>query len=98
MAVTTVLVALNLLTLVQGAAVEFVPRASGSLDSWLATETPIALQGVLDNIGSSGAFTEGADGGIVLASPSKADPNCMLYPSSTSLTFRHSWENISNFV
>ena len=87
MVVTTALAALNLLILVQGAVVEFVPRASGSLDSWLATETPIALQGVLNNIGSSGAFTEGADEGIVIASPSKADPNCKLYASdiSTSL-------------
>ncbi|EEA23089.1 glycoside hydrolase 15 protein [Talaromyces marneffei ATCC 18224] len=75
MAVTTALAALNLLTLVQGAAVQFAPRASGSLDTWLASETPVALQGVLNNIGSSGAFTEGADAGSVLASPSKADPN-----------------------
>lgn len=84
MAVTTAFAALNLLTLVQGSVVEFSPRASGSLDSWLATETPIALQGVLNNIGSSGAFTEGADEGIVLASPSKADPNCTLCPSDIS--------------
>lgn len=83
MAVTTALAALNLLTLVQGAAVQFAPRASGSLDTWLASETPVALQGVLNNIGSSGAFTEGADAGSVLASPSKADPNC------TFISFRH---------
>ncbi|EED14963.1 glucoamylase precursor, putative [Talaromyces stipitatus ATCC 10500] len=75
MAVTAVLAALNLLISVQGAVVESVPRASGSLDSWLAAETPIALQGVLNNIGSGGVFTEGAVEGIVIASPSKADPN-----------------------
>lgn len=56
---------------------DFVPRATGSLDSFLSSETPIALQGLLDNIGPDGAFTAGARPGIVIASPSKSDPNCM---------------------
>lgn len=77
MVVATALTALSLLTSVHGAA-EFALRATGSLDSWLATETPIALQGVLNNIGSSGAFTNGADEGIVIASPSMQDPDCKL--------------------
>lgn len=51
-------------------------RASGSLDSFLATETPIALQGVLNNIGPSGQNAPGASAGIVVASPSQEDPNC----------------------
>lgn len=53
-----------------------VPRASGSLDSWLAAESPYALQGVLDNIGAGGAKVSGAKSGIVVASPSKSDPDC----------------------
>ncbi|KAL1969255.1 hypothetical protein VTN77DRAFT_9447 [Rasamsonia byssochlamydoides] len=50
-------------------------RATGSLDSFLATETPIALQGVLNNIGANGADVAGASPGIVVASPSKSDPD-----------------------
>lgn len=52
------------------------PRATGSLDSWLATESPYALQGVLANIGPDGADASGASSGIVIASPSKSDPDC----------------------
>ncbi|KAJ9249827.1 CAZyme family GH15 and CBM20 [Paecilomyces variotii] len=51
------------------------PRATGSLDSWLATESPYALQGVLANIGPDGADASGASSGIVIASPSKSDPD-----------------------
>jgi glucoamylase len=46
------------------------------LDSWLATETSTALQGVLDNIGSGGANTAGVSSGFVIASPSKSNPDC----------------------
>jgi glucoamylase len=70
----SVLAALNLLAVTQAA--KFVPRATGSLDTWLASETSIALNGVLDNIGSSGAFTEGISSGVVVASPSQVDPDC----------------------
>lgn len=56
-------------------------RASGSLDSFLATETPIALQGVLNNIGPNGADVAGASAGIVVASPSRSDPDCRFFPT-----------------
>ncbi len=51
-------------------------QASGTLDSFIAFESPIALQGVLDNIGDMGSKVAGADPGLVIASPSKADPDC----------------------
>ncbi|KAF7185931.1 Glucoamylase [Pseudocercospora fuligena] len=51
------------------------PRATGTLDSWLAAESPIALQGVLNNIGSSGSKASGASAGIIVASPSKSNPD-----------------------
>jgi hypothetical protein len=41
-----------------------------------AIERAIALQGVLDNIGPSGVKVPGAGRGIVIASPSKVDPDC----------------------
>lgn len=51
-------------------------RATGSLDTWLATETSVARQGILDNIGSSGAYAASAKSGIVVASPSTNTPDC----------------------
>ena len=52
-------------------------RATGSLASFIASESPIALQGVLNNIGSTGSLAPGADPGMVVASPSTVNPNCM---------------------
>ncbi|KAJ5159273.1 Six-hairpin glycosidase [Penicillium coprophilum] len=51
------------------------PRATGSLDTWLASETTVARQGILDNIGSDGAHAANAKPGIVVASPSTSNPN-----------------------
>ncbi|KAJ6035928.1 hypothetical protein N7540_000207 [Penicillium herquei] len=51
------------------------PRATTSLDAWLASETTVALQGIQDNIGSSGAYAESASSGIVIASPSTDSPD-----------------------
>lgn len=51
-------------------------RATGSLDTWLASETTVARQGILDNIGASGVYAESAKPGIVIASPSLDNPDC----------------------
>lgn len=51
-------------------------RVTGSLDTWLASETTVARQGVLDNIGSSGAYAVSASPGIIIASPSTSSPDC----------------------
>ncbi|CAI7639579.1 unnamed protein product [Penicillium glandicola] len=55
--------------------VAVVPRATGSLDTWLAAESAIARQGIVDNIGSAGAYAANAKPGIVVASPSTSDPD-----------------------
>ncbi|KAL1997043.1 hypothetical protein VTN49DRAFT_7908 [Thermomyces lanuginosus] len=52
-----------------------VPHATGSLDDFLAAQSPIAFQGILNNIGPSGAYSEGVNPGVVIASPSKQDPD-----------------------
>jgi glucoamylase len=52
-----------------------------SVDSFIATESPIALADLLCNIGSAGTCVPGADSGIVLASPDSTNPDCT-YPSS----------------
>lgn len=46
------------------------------LEKYIKTERVIALQGVLDNIGPNGVKVPGAGRGIVIASPSKANPDC----------------------
>lgn len=42
-----------------------------SVDTFIATESPIALADMLCNIGSAGACASGASSGIVVASPDK---------------------------
>ncbi len=49
-----------------------------SLASFIASETPRSLKGILDNIGPNGTQVEGAASGLVIASPSKVDPDCTL--------------------
>ena len=51
-------------------------RATGSLSSFIASESPIALQGILNNLGPSGSLAPGAAPGILVASPSTTNPNC----------------------
>lgn len=47
-----------------------------SASSFLETEVPIALADLLCNIGSAGSCAAGAGSGIVIASPSKTNPDC----------------------
>lgn len=50
-------------------------RASdASVDAFIASESKIALQGILNNIGGSGSKAEKAHNGVVIASPSD-DPD-----------------------
>ncbi|GAB7352423.1 hypothetical protein MBLNU459_g2842t1 [Dothideomycetes sp. NU459] len=64
-------------------------RATGSLTAWLASESSVALQGVLANIGANGADASGADSGIVIASPSKTNPNYFYtWTRDSALTFK----------
>lgn len=53
-------------------------RKRVTLDDWIASESPIALQGVLDNLGRDGSKASGAAAGILVASPSTSNPNCTL--------------------
>lgn len=47
-----------------------------SVDSFIATESPIALRNLLCNIGSSGSCVPGAASGLVIAGPGRANPDC----------------------
>ncbi|PPQ92630.1 hypothetical protein CVT25_007709 [Psilocybe cyanescens] len=48
---------------------------SSVVDSFVASESPIAKAGLLANIGPSGAKSSGAKAGVVIASPSNTNPN-----------------------
>ena len=62
-------------------------RETGSLDSFTATELPIALQGILNNIGPAGALVPGTAPGLVIASPTQDNPDCMYLHSTISSLF-----------
>ncbi|KAF2722587.1 carbohydrate-binding module family 20 protein [Polychaeton citri CBS 116435] len=65
------------------------PRATGSLSSWLTSESPVALQGILNNVGASGSKAGGANAGITVASPSTSNPNYFYtWTRDSALTFK----------
>ncbi|KAI7976123.1 hypothetical protein EIK77_008141 [Talaromyces pinophilus] len=66
------------------------PRATTSLDAWLASETTVSLNGILDNIGASGAYAASAKAGVVIASPSTSNPDC-------KHTIRLMWGSVSDY-
>lgn len=49
------------------------------VDSFIATEEPIAYAQILCNVGPSGCHASGVGSGLVLASPSQSDPDCTYY-------------------
>lgn len=60
-----------------------------SVDSFIATESPIALADLLCNIGSAGACASGASSGIVIASPDKTNPDYFYtWTRDSALTFK----------
>ncbi|KAG0646292.1 hypothetical protein D0Z07_8248 [Hyphodiscus hymeniophilus] len=60
-----------------------------SVDSFIATESPIALTDLLCNIGSAGACVSGASSGIVIASPDKTNPDYFYtWTRDSALTFK----------
>jgi hypothetical protein len=61
------------------------------LNSFVATERAIALEGALNNIGPDGLMVPGAGAGFVIASPSQVNPDCQylnLSPASSTDTNR----------
>ncbi|KAJ6452536.1 glucoamylase [Mycena vitilis] len=63
--------------------------AQTSVDSYIASESPIAKAGMLANIGASGAKSQGAKSGIVIASPSTVNPDYVFtWVRDSSLVFK----------
>ncbi|KAJ5226860.1 uncharacterized protein N7469_006866 [Penicillium citrinum] len=50
-------------------------RRQSGLDGFIQSESSIALQGILNNIGANGSAVPGASAGVVVASPSKSNPD-----------------------
>ncbi|KIY63917.1 carbohydrate-binding module family 20 protein [Cylindrobasidium torrendii FP15055 ss-10] len=62
---------------------------SQTIDSYVASERPIAKAGVLANIGPDGSKDQGARAGVVIASPSKVDPDYVYtWTRDSSLVFK----------
>lgn len=51
-----------------------------TVDSFITTESPIALADLLCNIGATGHCASGAASGVVVASPDKTNPDCRQRP------------------
>jgi glucoamylase len=68
-------------------AVASVSAQSASATAYLTKESSVAKTGILCNIGSKGCMSEGADSGIVIASPSETSPDYLCEQNLwTSLT------------
>ncbi|KAF8753343.1 Starch binding domain [Rhizoctonia solani] len=50
-------------------------RRQSAIDSYITTQTPISKAGLLANVGADGSKDQGAKSGVVIASPSKTDPD-----------------------
>ncbi|KAI1863995.1 uncharacterized protein JN550_009274 [Neoarthrinium moseri] len=59
------------------------------VDSFVATEEPIALEQILCNIGPSGCHASGVGSGLLIASPSRSDPDYFFHwTRDAALTFK----------
>ena len=80
------------------------PRSSlekrATLDEYIATEAPIALNGILANIGPSGSKSQGAKAGVVLASPTKVDPDYVFFwlRDGALVRIEHNAELLSSLI
>lgn len=62
---------------------------SSNVDAYIASESTIAKAGVLANIGPSGAKCQGANAGVVIASPSATNPDYVFtWTRDSSLVFK----------
>lgn len=64
---------------VSGSPVKQLEDRQGTLEDFIKTQSEISIRGVLANIGPDGSKVPGAAAGIVVASPSRSDPDCTLF-------------------
>lgn len=61
--------------------------AKRDLASWISSESSYAFTELVCNIGSGGCNSGGVASGLVIASPSKSNPDCEYNPTSLGDTF-----------
>ncbi|KAH7338218.1 glucoamylase [Rhizoctonia solani] len=80
---------ISYLSLFSTAALALVHPRQSTIDSFIASESPIAKAGVLANIGPNGAKDQGAASGVVIASPSTSNPDYVYaWTRDSSLVFK----------
>jgi glucoamylase len=57
-------------------------KRQASIDDFIQNQVAVSINGILANIGPDGTKAPGASAGILIASPSRSDPDCK--PSSLS--------------
>ena len=67
-----------------------------SLENFIAFEGPVALQAILNNTGFRGAMAPGVGAGLVIASPSKMNPDCQCLSSSYQQSLYHATVTVSS--
>ena len=81
-------------------------RSTTSLENFIASEGPVALQAILNNTGFRGAMAPGVEAGLVIASRSKMNPDCQclslsyqqsLYHATVSRSLLHLWLGLCTF-
>jgi glucoamylase len=60
-------------------------KRQASIDDFVKIQADISIKGVLANIGTDGSKAQGASAGIVVASPSRSNPDCEYIASLVSL-------------
>lgn len=77
-----------------------IPQDASNVDeqltNFIVRNRPVALQGILNNIGPDGAKVAGAAPGLVIASPSKANPDCK--EAMSHLLISRAWQIIGRFL
>ena len=75
---------MQLTSIILGFALSQLPTAATAqkcttqLDAFIEKQSKISIAGVLANIGPDGEEAQGAAPGVVVASPSRQDPDCKL--------------------
>ena len=67
----------SILVVLAVSVIQRIPNLSQSdIDLFVRGERTHSLRSILDNIGINGTKAQGASAGVVVASPSRANPNC----------------------
>lgn len=72
-------------------------RLKRSVDSFVATESPIAISRLFCNLGPDGCYANGVAAGAVIASPSKVNPDYWYtWSRDSALTFKEVVDTFEN--